>query len=153
MCPSTVVPKTCEPTTNTHGQKHFFLNKTQRGKFTRRSRRGHRRRRRHPRVCVCVCFRVRGRVRVFACGACAVTRRRRLGPRMSFVFKVTFVFVPVVVFVIVVVMGVAVAAVIARIVMSSVLVLLATKYVKRRPNSCGKSYGPTHGPTPSFVNN
>ena len=34
MCPSTVVPKTCEPTTNTHGQKPFFLNKTQRGKFT-----------------------------------------------------------------------------------------------------------------------
>jgi len=59
-----------------------------------------------------VCFRVRGRVRVrvFACGARGVTRRRRLGPRMSFVFEVTFVFVPVVVFV-VVDMGVAVAAV------------------------------------------
>ena len=70
-------------------------------------------------MCACVCFRVRGRVRVrvrvFACGARAVTRRRRLGPRMSFVFEVTFVFVPVVVFAVVVVMGVAVAAVIAAI--------------------------------------
>ena len=158
MCPSTVVPETCEPTTNTHGKNIFFGTKHKEGNL------------RDVVVAaianvvvvvilvyVCVCFRVLGRVRVrvrvFACGARAVTRRRRRGPRMSFVFEVTFVFVPVVVFVffvVVVVMGVAVAAVKRRRLcpqqMSNEICEAATYFVR-------KVLWPNSWPNPGFVNN